>query len=233
LGLRHLVAVTPSPEDVCRKGLPRKVSCSDGLRGIAGFTTDAKVLGAAAGHEATIVDLLKVGRVVHSREELKADLETVPAQVLYFLCHVGDHKRNPRLVLGPSGDEGVGYTTLVDLWKPRLCSVRPLVVLNACNSAAPSPERLLSLVRGFLERGAAGAIGTEITVFVSLAAPFGEHFAQSYVNGVALGEAIRRARVAMLAKGNPLGLAYLAFGLPQLELVPDELVPQVPEGSAS
>lgn len=232
-GLRHSVAVTPSPEDVCHQGLPGKVSRSNGLRGIAGFTTDTKVLGAAAGHEARIAALLKVDRVVYSREEFKADLETVPAQVLYFLCHVGDHKRNPHLVLGPTGGPGIGYTTLVDLWKPRLCSARPLVVLNACNSAAPSPERLLSLVRGFLERGAAGAIGTEVTVFVSLAAPFAEHFAQSFVSGVALGEAIRRARVAMLAKGNPLGLAYLAFGLPQLELVSDELIPPVPEGSAS
>ena len=233
-GMRHLVGVTPSPDDVCRRGLPPKVSLERELQGVAGFTTDEKVRDAAGrDHETKIQALLRVDRTAYSRDQVKAQLETVPAQVAYFLCHVSHYDTVPQLVVGPIDGPGIDYTTLVDLWTPDLCAGSPLVVLNACNSAAPSPERLLSLVRGFLECGAAGAIGTEITVFVSLAVPFAEHFLQSYVRGVELGEAIRRARVAMLGKGNPLGLAYIAFGLPELALVPGQRVPEVPEGAVT
>jgi ABC-type sugar transport system ATPase subunit len=232
-GLRHLVSVTPSPEDMCHRGLPPKVRLTRDLQGSAGFTTDRAVLDAAGGHRTRIRTLLRTDQIADDRDQLKTILETVRAQVLYFLCHVAHHDTVPQLVVGPSDGPGVDYTTLVDLWAPNLCTGSPLVVLNACNSAAPSPERLLSLVRGFLERGAAGAIGTEITVFVSLAVPFAEHFLCSYVDGVALGEAIRRARVAMLARGNPLGLAYIAFGLPELALVAHAPADDVPAGAAS
>ena len=191
------------------------------------------MLGAAGDHESRIKALLKFDRAAYSRDEFKAKLDTVPAQVLYLLCHVTNHDTVPELVIGPIDGPGITYATLVDLWTPNLCSGSPLVVLNACDSAAPSPERLLGLVTGFLRRGAAGAIGTEITVFVSLAVPFAEHFLQSFVNGVQLGEAIRRARIAMLARGNPLGLAYIAFGLPQLALLPDEPVRDLSEGAAA
>lgn len=233
-GLRHRVSLTPESQDVCRRpGLPPKVSLASGLRGVAGYTTDQKVLKAAGAHGNTIKALLKVDRPVYSRDEFQVELEAGPAQVIYFLCHVANHDTAPELVLGPIGGDGINSTTLTDEWAPNLCSGSPLVVLNACNSAAPSPERLLGLVAGFLERGAAGAIGTEITVFVSLAMPFAEHFLQSYVSGVSLGEAIRRARVAMLAKGNPLGLAYIAFGLPELALLADEPARDTPEGTTA
>ena len=233
-GLRHRVSVTPEARDVCRRpGLPPRVSLASGLRGVAGYTTDQKVLKAAGEHGNTVKTLLKVNRAAYSRDELKVELETGPAQVIYFLCHVANHDTVPELVLGPIDGPGINSTTLTDLWTPNLCSGSPLVVLNACNSAAPSPERLLGLVAGFLERGAAGAIGTEITVFVSLAMPFAEHFLQSYVDGVSLGEAIRRARVAMLAKGNPLGLAYIAFGLPELALLQDEPPGETSQGTAA
>ena len=222
-GMRHLVSITPAPEDVCRKGLPPRVPLTGPLRGLAGFTTDPAVLAAAGGHVGRIQTLLGADRVAYTREALEQALASGPAQVLYLLCHVTHHDTLPRLVVGPVDGPGIDYTTLVGLWaKFTLCAGNPLVVLNACDSAAPSPERLLSLVRGFLERGAAGAVGTETTVFVTFAVAFAEHLLRSYVDGVALGEAIRRARVAMLGRGNPLGLTYLAFGLPELAVVPGE-----------
>ena len=220
-GLRHLVSITPAPRDVCRRGLPPRVRLAGPLRGLAGFTTDERVIAAGDGHEERIRALLGADCVAYSREDLEAALAAGPAQILYLLCHVTNHETAPRLVVGPTDGPGIDYTTLVDMWRFTLCAGSPLVVLNACASAAPSPERLLSLVRGFLERGAAGAVGTETTVFVTLAVPFAEHLLQSYIEGVALGEAIRRARVDMLRRGNPLGLTYLAFGLPELAVVPE------------
>jgi hypothetical protein len=66
---------------------------------------------------------------------------------------------------------------------------------------------------------AAGVIGTEITVFEPLASAFAEDCLRRFLAGDALGWAIRDARLALLKAGNPLGLVYLPYALPSLQLV--------------
>ena len=60
--------------------------------------------------------------------------------------------------------------------------------------------------------GASGVIGTEITVFETLAGPFALAFWRHALSGtIGVGEAIRRARLELLQAGNPLGLVYTPF----------------------
>jgi hypothetical protein len=73
------------------------------------------------------------------------------------------------------------------------------------------------LIHNFLERGASGAVGTEITVFLDMATRFTEAFVAAF-GRAPLGEAMRLARWDLLRKGSPLGLIYLAFGLVHLHM---------------
>jgi CHAT domain-containing protein len=94
----------------------------------------------------------------------------------------------------------------------------PLVVLNACDTAALEPDKAITLVEGFTYYGASAVIGTEITVFAGLAYAFGSKFLDAFVGGSSLGAAVRQARLDLLRRWNPLGLAYVAYGLYDLRL---------------
>jgi hypothetical protein len=62
-------------------------------------------------------------------------------------------------------------------------------------------------------------IGTEITVFEEFASVFAERFLERFSTDLKpLGDAVRLARIDLLAMGNPLGLVYIPFGLATLRL---------------
>ena len=65
---------------------------------------------------------------------------------------------------------------------------------------------------------ASGVIGTEITVFESLAHRFAQAFLDSFAAGADLATAIRSARLQLLAQFDPMGLAYIPFGLATLRI---------------
>lgn len=81
----------------------------------------------------------------------------------------------------------------------------------------------MNLVTGFIETAhAAGVVGTEITVFESLATKFAERFLAALLipgrdrSRRSLGDAIRATRLALLRELNPLGLVYIPFALATL-----------------
>jgi hypothetical protein len=53
--------------------------------------------------------------------------------------------------------------------------------------------------------------GTEITIFESLACRFAPACLRPFLRGVRLGEAVRQARLEVLAAQNPLGLVYVPY----------------------
>jgi hypothetical protein len=56
-------------------------------------------------------------------------------------------------------------------------------------------------------------------VFERLAVAFAEDFLRRFVTDrLPLGQAVRESRLALLAQGNPLGLAYIAFGPSEVHL---------------
>ncbi|HEY3063253.1 MAG TPA: hypothetical protein VGL99_30135, partial [Chloroflexota bacterium] len=92
--------------------------------------------------------------------------------------------------------------------------------INGCETTGLDPENMLNFVHQFVQRaGACGVIGTEITVVSGLAVRMGLSTVRGFLNGVAVGDALRQARLELLKDGNPLGLVYIPFVLGSLELV--------------
>ncbi|MFI7068396.1 CHAT domain-containing protein [Kribbella sp. NPDC050124] len=134
--------------------------------------------------------------------------------ILYFLCHGEERARGPVLVLGRAGISRSNLTA-----KKVSLDHQPLVVMNACDTAALEPEKAISLVQGFVYHGAGAVVGTEITIFTSLAYGFALAFLDSLLTDHAsLGTALRASRLELLRRGNPLGLAYILYGLPDARL---------------
>ncbi|MES4889608.1 CHAT domain-containing protein [Streptomyces sp. NPDC096012] len=93
----------------------------------------------------------------------------------------------------------------------RLESAAPLVFLNGCHTVDSDPASWLTLVEAFSGFSASGVVGTEISVDQELANEIGERFWALLLAGEAVGPALHRVRMALLRKGNALGLAYTAY----------------------
>jgi hypothetical protein len=116
--------------------------------------------------------------------------------------------------IGKPGSEGITRVYLANAeihWGPP--PPRPLIFINGCHTTALEPSRVLNLVNGFVEEtNAIGVIGTELTVFEPLAVSFADGMLEGFLDGsLEVGEAVRQARLGLLAKRNPLGLIYIPF----------------------
>ena len=153
-----------------------------------------------------------------SREQCLTLLKTALPHIVYFFCHFGMYKGAPFIQVGKIGEGAITGDNLLAYgiaWK----NPRPLVMVNGCRSTALEPDQALDLVTDFVATaGAAGVIGTEITVFEPLARAFAEQFLRRFRDAVPVGEAIRSARLHLLQLGNPLGLAYVPFVIAGLHL---------------
>ena len=106
--------------------------------------------------------------------------------------------------------------------------------INGCHTTAVEPERAYNLVAAFTNlAGAAGVVGTEITVFEPMAQAFAEECFEQFLGGQAIGEAIRRARLKLLKEKNPLGLVYMPFVLASLGLDPALVRAGLPAGAGA
>jgi hypothetical protein len=94
------------------------------------------------------------------------------------------------------------------------------VFLNGCRTTDLEPERAIDFVSFFVEDASAcGVIGTEITVFEEFAKDFAEECLRRFlVDHASIGSAVTQARLALLSKGNPLGLSYIPFVLPSIRV---------------
>lgn len=134
-----------------------------------------------------------------------------PDQVLYLFCHATASDQDPddaRLIL--TGSESV---SLGDLWvhAPREDQLagRPLVFLNACESAELSPSFYDGFVPYFLTKGARGVIGTECKIPGLFAGEWAKAFFDELFAGRPLGEAVLELRRRFLTDhNNPFGLLY-------------------------
>jgi len=138
-----------------------------------------------------------------------------PAELLYFFCHAyldSDPNR-----LGPSslcleftGGHKVSLQDLA-LLSPldQELDAAPLVVLNACASAAPPSSVYGNFLLYLLGRGARGVIGTETDVPPVFAAAWAQEFFSRVLDGVPLADAaFGLARDLVERHRNLLGLVY-------------------------
>jgi hypothetical protein len=140
--------------------------------------------------------------------------------LIYFYCHGDREDRTIYLRLGPENAPRISPTNL-RAYKIKWDDPKPLVMINGCNTAALEAEQALNFVQPLLKYcNAAGVIGTDITVFESLATQFAEGCLRRFLrDGEPIGEAVRKTRIELLQKGNPLGLVYVPYVHDGLRLV--------------
>jgi CARDB len=214
-GYRHRlgmpVSVTDAPDS--------PVSIPYGERGpsvVLAASTDFELL---ASHTEAVTRLCPGLLTASTRAETLELMRRAGFHLLYFYCHGGVQDRVPFLKVGGPGERGITGDLLFSE-RIRWSSPRPLVFINGCRTTALEPETAIELVSSLVRRAqASGVIGTEITVFEPLARDFAEAYLQRFLSGATVGEAVRGARLALLARGNPLGLAYIPFALESLRLV--------------
>jgi hypothetical protein len=142
-----------------------------------------------------------------------------PTQLLYFYCHGGLSEANaPFLAVGGVDEPGITSDNL-RAYGIHWSDPRPLVFINGCHTTALEPDTALDFVSRFVDTAAAtGVIGTEITTFEPLAGAFALECLRRFFAGEPIGAAVRGARLALLAQGNPLGLIYVPFVMPSVQL---------------
>ena len=156
-------------------------------------------------------------RVSESRDEVVELFQTTGPHVVYLYCHGGlDVNGIVYVSLGgtnPTAPEANRITfDNLTAYEIDWGRSRPLVFLNGCRTAVPRPDRVMDLISDFVRVArASGVIGTEITIFESLACRFAPACLRPFLRGVRLGEAVRQARLEVLAAQNPLGLVYVPY----------------------
>ncbi|MCG7594990.1 CHAT domain-containing protein [Mycobacterium sp. PSTR-4-N] len=136
-------------------------------------------------------------------------------KVTYFYCHAKTNDADPQqsaIIMGSQIDRST-FATLADLTNDAPDDIplagRPLIVLNACESADLSPRFYDGFVPYFLSKGARGVIGTECSTPVLFAIRWAENFLDRLLDGAEVGRALRDVRLEFLQhNNNPLGLLY-------------------------
>lgn len=148
-------------------------------------------------------------------------LRQAQPHIVYFLCHGVEKDGFPGLVVGDPVRSSAITPDNLSAYKIAWPGTRPLVVLNGCRTAALDPTKPNNFVEAFLRRAhASGVLGTEVTVFEPLATAFAEEVLQRFVHDdFTLGRAVRQARLALLRRCNPLGLAYVPYAPTELRMV--------------
>jgi CHAT domain len=148
-------------------------------------------------------------------------------KVMYFYCHAKSNDKNPdesAIVMGAQADK-TSYATLKDLNLHAPTDVqlagRPLIVLNACESAELSPLFYDGFVPFFLAKGARGVIGTECRTPVLFAIHWADAFVDRLLDGAQIGQGLLDVRRQLLRENrNPLGLLYTCYCDASTQIVP-------------
>lgn len=96
---------------------------------------------------------------------------------------------------------------------------RTVVILAACESASADLLSMNDFIKAFGSARAGAVIGTETSVFESLARRFARTLSKALLDRRKLGEAILDFRRELLRERNPLGLVFTAFGHAGLQRV--------------
>ena len=223
-GYRHLLGL-PLTLDGANKDLPPVIDFKGDLQMVACVSTDPLFVerDPHIGRLQTLKSALKLERDEGYKAIVKRLKKTTP-HLLYFYCHGGIRANTelPYLEIGvkdrfgPEALIGEGIS-----WK----GPNPLVFINGCHTTSLNPEITLDFVSSFVQQsGAAGVIGTEITIFEPLAAKFAEECfarfvgAPPHTESMPIGKAVRGARLELLRQGNPLGLVYIPYAVASLRL---------------
>jgi hypothetical protein len=223
-GYRHSLGL-PLTLDGTNKDMPPVIGLKGDLQMIACVSTDPgfEKRDPHLGRLKVMKNTLKFERDEGYDAIVKRLRKTTP-HLLYFYCHGGIRANSnlPYLEIGESdkfGPEALFGECIK--WK----GPNPLVFINGCHTTSLNPEITLDFVSAFVQQnGAAGVVGTEITIFETLAAKFAEECLSRFIGAaphnesMPLGKAVRGARLELLKQGNPLGLVYIPYAVGTLRL---------------
>ena len=235
-GFRHRVELPPyqdeGPElaaptapnalvrrDVTAAGAPFKM--------LTGYNA---TLGSAPGHLAELQAMLQARKpmspwqALTNFDDIRAALSRADIDLLYLLCHARGGSAEPDIkppVLElqdqePSTPSRLGADGLA---AGVTLAHHPLVVLNGCNTAAFSPDSLSPFIRILVrDCEAAGVLGTEVPIPELLAGEAGRLFLDAFLGGASAGDALLGLRRNLIARGNPMGLAYTLYAVSELAI---------------
>lgn len=223
-GYRHSLGL-PLTLDGTHKDMPPVITYKNELQMVACVSTDPLFI--ERDPHLGRLKLLKQALKFERDESLKAiikRLKTTAPHLLYFYCHGGIRANNERPYLEIGASDRLGPESL-SAEKIKWAEPNPLVFINGCHTTSLNPEISLNFVSAFVQQsGAAGVIGTEITIFEPLAAKFAEECFARFVGApphnesMPIGKAVRGARLELLRQGNPLGLVYIPYAVASLRL---------------
>lgn len=195
--------------------------------GLDGPTTDQHLAALAAALPAGAM----VRSTVTSPGELAAALAGETMDIAYLYCHGGYYRLAANALPSPVlrwGDSMLDPVEVANwrrdraVWpRPHWPRRKPLIVLNGCHTAELTTATLSNFVDAFANRaGAAGVIGTEVSVEQGMSSWAMEQLLQLLVDGQSVGQALRTVRWRMISRGNVMGLAYTLYCVAGLRLRP-------------
>jgi hypothetical protein len=227
-GYRHVLGL-PLTLDGQNTEMPPVIEYKDSLQMFACVSTDGDFLE----RDPHLKRLAEIQGVRFERDNRYAELvdrlrESDTPQVLYFYCHGGVKANSMFPFLQVGAKEDLEDEINVPNWRTQRIEwsgPNPLVFINGCHTTSLNPEVALDFVSSFVQMsGAAGVIGTEITIFEPLAVKFAEECFKRFVGAppftekMPIGRAVRGARLELLRQGNPLGLVYIPYAVASLRL---------------
>ena len=122
--------------------------------------------------------------------------------LLYLVCHGKNIGSSEQLDFG-------GYKPLPEwLDYERAYPGWPVVFVNSCSIASPSPHVFDTFLRRFREKHAFGMIASSFPLPTRFATLFGCEFLEGYRGGARLGELLLSLRRRLLKDTNPLAFFY-------------------------
>ena len=228
-GFKHIIEIPPQQVKAGKDAFPQrdKVVAGATVQMVAGLNA---ALPSASQHATELDALARSSGTaawkskLYHRDQIRGALNDPDLDFIYFYCHARGGRNEPvKLPVLEFRDQPPGSTALTmksaDLGTGTMWSHHPLLFLNGCGTAGFSTDALSPFITAAVQdRGAAGAIGTEIPVWEYLAGDFSLRFAASFLKGVPAGEAMLLTRRALLAEYNPLGLIYTLYAVAGLTL---------------
>jgi hypothetical protein len=228
-GFRHAIEIPPQQTASGDDAHPEadKVDAGRPVVLVAGLNSS---LGLAETHASALEALVtEFGgsadwKVLERRgQEIVRLLNDPNLDLVYFYCHARGGEADP--AIDEPCLEFVGLNdeprriTSGDLADGSSWAHRPLVVLNGCGTVGFSPDALSPFLPIMVrDRGAAGVLGAEISVWEPLAGEFAVHFLRAFLSLESAGRALLIARRKLLAQKNPLGLVYTLYANADLKI---------------
>ncbi len=235
LGLKHEVEYVPMDPGAETGVLDTVIDTTPGLTAVLAVNEDID----RRGNRRLVADQLdywekRNGSQLHvdirrARENVVAALAnpTRAQQLLYFYCHASSYRlgegggpMSSGLTLS-RGDLIVLSDLYIEASPRRPLPGNPLVILNACESAALSPSFYEGFLPYLLAKGARGVVGTETDTPAVFAAAWAERFFDRLLAGEPIGSAMFGVRREFAEKHhNVLGLLYAMYCDGDTALVP-------------